>query len=93
MALLFASNNAGKLREIRALLAGTDVASPADLDLALDVEESGKTFAANAELKARAYAAASGRVALADESGLEVDALGGNAGWPTALYMPDARAA
>ena len=80
MALLFASNNAGKLREIRALLAGTDVASPADLDLALDVEESGETFAANAELKARAYAAASGRIALADDSGLEVDALGGAPG-------------
>lgn len=86
MALLFASNNAGKLREVRALLASLEVASPADLGISLDVEENGQTFAANAELKARAYAIASGRIALADDSGLEVDALGGAPGVRSARY-------
>ena len=80
MALLLASNNAGKLREVRALLADVEVIAPAELDLQLCVEESGQTFAANAQLKARSYAAASGQIALADDSGLEVDALGGAPG-------------
>ena len=86
MALLFASNNAGKLREVRALLAGIDVSSPADLGLKLDVKENGETFAANAELKALAYATASRQIALADDSGLEVDALGGAPGVYSARY-------
>ena len=90
MALLLASNNAGKLREVRALLADLRVVSPADLDIDLEVEETGQTFAANAELKARAYAAASGYIALADDSGLEVDALGGTPGVRSARYgAPD----
>ena len=74
MALLLASNNSGKLREVRALFAAVEVVAPAALGLDLAVEESGQTFAANAQLKARAYAAASGQIALADDSGLEVDA-------------------
>jgi XTP/dITP diphosphohydrolase len=90
MALLLASNNAGKLREVGALLADLRVVSPADLGIELDVEETGQTFAANAELKARAYAAASGYIALADDSGLEVDALGGTPGVRSARYgAPD----
>ena len=90
MALLLASNNAGKLREVRALLADLRVVSPADLGIDLDVEETGQTFAANAELKARAYAAASRYIALADDSGLEVDALGGTPGVRSARYgAPD----
>jgi len=90
MALLLASNNAGKLREVRALLADLRVVSPADLGIDLDVEETGQTFAANAELKARAYAAASGYIALADDSGLEVDALGSTPGVRSARYgAPD----
>lgn len=86
MALLLASNNAGKLREVRALFADVEVVAPAELGLHLCVEESGQTFAANAELKARAYAAASGQIALADDSGLEVDALGGAPGIYSARY-------
>ena len=90
MALLLASNNGGKLREVRALLADLRVVSPADLGIELDVEETGQTFAANAEIKARAYAAASGYTALADDSGLEVDALGGTPGVRSARYgAPD----
>ena len=86
MALLLASNNSGKLREVRALFAEVEVVAPAALGLELDVEESGQTFAANAQLKARAFAAASGQIALADDSGLEVDALGGAPGIYSARY-------
>ena len=86
MALLLASNNAGKLREVRALFAEVEVVAPADLGLQLSVEESGQTFAANAQLKARAYAVASGQLALADDSGLEVDALAGAPGIYSARY-------
>ena len=83
MTLILASNNAGKLDEMRTLLNGVSVISPTDIGLNLDVEESGQTFAANAELKAHAYAAASGQIAIADDSGLEVDALDGAPGGET----------
>lgn len=86
--LLLASNNQGKLREFRELLAGCgwQVLAPADLALVLEVEETGDSYAANAALKAAAFAAASGRFALADDSGLEVDALGGVPGIHSARY-------
>ena len=86
MTLILASNNAGKLHEMRALLNGVSVVSPTDIGLNLDVEESGQTFATNAELKAHAYAAASGQIAIADDSGLEVDALDGAPGVYSARY-------
>ncbi|TCS64907.1 RdgB/HAM1 family non-canonical purine NTP pyrophosphatase [Varunaivibrio sulfuroxidans] len=79
--LVIASHNAGKVREIDALLRplGADVVSAGDLGLGEPVED-GATFVANAEIKARAAAAASGAVALADDSGLCVDALDGDPG-------------
>ncbi len=79
--LVVASHNQGKVREIRALFApfGIETVSAAELDLS-EPEETGKTFIANAELKARAAAKASGLPALADDSGLSVDALGGDPG-------------
>ena len=79
--LVVASHNPGKVREIRDLLApyGVDAVSAAELDLP-EPEETGTTFIANAELKARAAAEASGLPALADDSGLEVAALGGAPG-------------
>lgn len=79
--LLIASHNAGKVREIGELLApyGVEVVSAAALGLP-EPEETGTSFAANAELKARAAAEASGLPALADDSGLAVDALGGEPG-------------
>ena len=79
--LVVASHNPGKVREINALLApyGIDAVSAGELDLP-EPEETGKTFAANAELKARAAAGASGLPALADDSGLEVAALDGAPG-------------
>ncbi len=79
--LVIASHNEGKVREIRALLApfGVEPVSAASLDLP-EPEETGTSFAANAELKARAAADLSGLPALADDSGMCVEALGGDPG-------------
>lgn len=87
--LLVATSNPGKLRELRALLAdlGLEVLGPGDVGLALEVEETGTTFVANAVLKARAFAAAAGLPALADDSGLEVDALDGRPGVHSARWV------
>jgi len=81
--LFFGTTNPGKLRELRRLVAGLDVAvvSPADLGRPLpEVPEDGATFAENAEHKAATYARLTGMFALADDSGLCVDALGGAPG-------------
>ena len=81
--LLIGSGNPGKQREYRELLAGLDLdlVVPDDLDpVPPEPEENGKTFAENAAQKARAYAAASGLRTVADDSGLEVDALRGAPG-------------
>jgi XTP/dITP diphosphohydrolase len=80
--LLLATGNKGKVREYRRLLRGIpfEMVTPADLGITLEVAETGETFAENAALKAAAFAAASGRLTLADDSGLEVDALGGEPG-------------
>jgi XTP/dITP diphosphohydrolase len=86
--LLIATGNAGKLREYRSLLGdlGWELVSPADIGLALEVSESGRDYAENAKIKAAGFAKASGLVALADDSGLEVDALGGEPGHLSARY-------
>ena len=89
--LVIASHNPGKVREIANLLQpfGTEVTSAADLSLAEPIE-TGTTFAANAELKARAAAEASGQLALADDSGLVVAALAGKPGIHSARWAgPD----
>ena len=88
--LLLASTNPGKLREMRALLKDVKVhlLSPRDLGLAIEVEETGATYAENAARKARAFSLRSGLVSLADDSGLEVDALGGAPGLYSARYAP-----
>jgi XTP/dITP diphosphohydrolase len=87
--LLIASNNEGKLREFRALLKGLglDLLDPASLKLNLEVEESGDDYATNARLKAAAFTEASGLWCLADDSGLEVDALGGAPGLHSARLV------
>ena len=86
MNLLLGTTNRGKLAEFQRLLAPIRLVSPDDLGLQLTVIENGDTFAANARLKAEAFAAASGSVALADDSGLEVDALDGDPGVRSARY-------
>ena len=88
MTLLVATQNPGKKREYRELLAPLEVEIrfPDDLDLHLDVREDGTTYAQNARKKARTYASASGLLTVADDSGLEVDALGGAPGIHSARY-------
>jgi XTP/dITP diphosphohydrolase len=80
--LLIATNNLDKVSELRDLLGdcGWEVVSPADVSITLDVEETGTTYAENARIKAEAFSRASGLAALADDSGLEVDALDGEPG-------------
>ena len=91
-ALLVATTNRGKLAELRALLADlpVDVISIAEAGAAsLVVEEDGDTFEANATKKAKAYARATMMLTLADDSGLEVDALGGLPGVRSARYASE----
>jgi XTP/dITP diphosphohydrolase len=86
--LLVATNNPGKVREYQALLKGLPLTLtyPAQEGIDIEVEETGSTFAQNARLKATAYARTSGLLTLADDSGLEVDALGGEPGTRSARY-------
>jgi XTP/dITP diphosphohydrolase len=88
--LLLATANPGKLAELRAILTGVPVELVGLNDVEAgsppEVEETGATFLDNARLKARAYAAWSGLPAVADDSGLEVDALGGAPGVRSARY-------
>jgi len=86
--LVLATNNPGKVREFRRLLDGSrfTVVTPAELGFALEVVEDGATYAENAEKKARSFAAAADCLALADDSGIEVDALGGQPGMLSARY-------
>ena len=90
--LLIATTNAGKAAEFRQLLEGCGwgMVTPAELGLNVQAEETGQTYAENATIKAVEYAKASGLVTLADDSGLEVDALGGRPGVLSARYAgPD----
>jgi XTP/dITP diphosphohydrolase len=86
MRWVVATANAHKVRELAALLDGLAVDLVVRPEYVAMPEESGATFLANARLKARAVAEATGEVALADDSGLEVDALGGDPGVLSARY-------
>lgn len=87
--LLLATTNTHKLQEYRAIFSGIPfrLLSLSDVRLDMDVEETGTTFAENAELKALAYARSSGLLSLADDSGLEIDAMGGNPGVYSARFL------
>ncbi len=87
--LLLATNNRGKIEELNALLEGLNLrlCTPRILGLRLEVEESGASYASNAELKAKAFSEASGMWCLADDSGLEVDVLGGLPGLHSARLI------
>ena len=89
--LIIASGNAGKVREFSSLLAGLPLRVTAQPE-GVEVEETGTTFAANARLKAAAVARATGCWALADDSGLSVEALGGAPGVHSARYAASDRA-
>lgn len=87
MQVVLATANAGKQREFAALLAPLNIELLLQSTLGIEaIEESGSSFEANALLKARHAAASSGLAALADDSGLEVDALGGRPGVYSARY-------
>ena len=87
--ILLATNNAGKVLELRQLLSdlgGVRLLTPREAGISLDVEETGSTYQENVGLKAAAFVHASGIVTLADDSGLEVDALDGQPGIHSARY-------
>ena len=88
--LLIATNNKGKVKELHDLLkdTGIELITPSEIHLELEVVEDGSTYAENATKKAIAFARASGLVSLADDSGLEVDALDGAPGLYSARYSP-----
>ena len=91
MKLLIATGNAGKVREFAHLLAPLplELVSLRDVGITSEVPETGNTFSENALLKARGYATLSGLLTLADDSGLEVDALDGAPGVQSrALWRP-----
>jgi XTP/dITP diphosphohydrolase len=90
--LLIATNNNGKIKELHELLddMGIELVTPSQIGLDLDVLEDGHTYAENATKKALAFAQASELISLADDSGLEVDALNGAPGLYSARYgSPD----
>ena len=85
--LVLATGNFGKVKELRAMLGGRfDVRSMREMGAEMDVEETGETFEENALLKAEALMRATGCAALADDSGLMVDALSGRPGVYSARY-------
>ena len=88
MRFVLATHNPGKLREMGEILKdfGIEVVSPKDLGITVDVEETGSTFAENAMLKAKAICKAANLPAIADDSGLCVDALSGAPGVYSARY-------
>ena len=88
MRLILATGNKGKVREFREILEplGYEIVPQSELGLKLDVEETGDTFEENAFLKANAVLQATGQAAVADDSGLCVDALDGAPGVHSARY-------
>src|SRR5438552_2353599 len=87
--LLLATNNFGKLAEYDVLLEGCgwELVTPRDLGIDLEVDETGETYEANATMKARRGAEASGLVTLADDSGIEIEAMGGKPGVRSARFL------
>lgn len=86
MRLVLATNNRGKVRELKELLGAMEILSLADFQELPEVEEDGTTFAENAIKKARTIAALTDCIALADDSGLEVDYLNGQPGIYSARF-------
>lgn len=87
--IIFATGNEGKMKEIREILADLDaeVLSLKDAGIKADIVEDGKTFEENAQIKAKAICEMTGEIALADDSGLEIDYLNKEPGIYSARYM------
>ncbi len=92
MTVVLASNNPNKLREMKAILSplGWEILSPGEAGIHVEPEETGSTFEENSRIKAQAVMEIAGKPALADDSGLEADALGGAPGVYSARYGGDA---
>lgn len=89
MKIIMATGNADKVRELRGILADTDIEIVSMKEAGIDVEiiENGKTFEDNARIKAETVCSASGEMVFADDSGLEIDFLNGEPGVHSARYM------
>lgn len=87
--IVFATGNAGKVKEIRMIMAdtGMEVVSMKEAGISPDINENGKSYEENALIKARAVAAYTDDIVMADDSGLEVDALGREPGIYSARYL------
>ena len=87
--IIFATGNAGKMREIRSILAdlGMEILSMKEAGITIEIEENGKTYEENALIKARAVAARTREIVLADDSGLEIDWLNKEPGVYSARYL------
>lgn len=87
--IIFATGNAGKMKEIRSILAdlGMEILSMKEAGVDIAIEEDGKTYEENALIKARAVAAVTGDIVLADDSGLEIDFLNREPGVYSARYL------
>ncbi len=87
--IIFATGNAGKIKEINMIMAdmGLEVVSMKDAGIVLDIEENGTTYEENALIKAKAVAACTGEIVMADDSGLEIDYLNKEPGVYSARYM------
>jgi len=87
--IVFATGNAGKVKEIRMIMAdlGVEVLSMKEAGISIDIEEDGSTYEENALIKARAVATCTDAIVMADDSGLEVDALNKEPGVLSARYM------
>lgn len=88
MKILIGSNNAHKAREIRTMMPEHEIFTPKEIGLEIDPDETGTTFAENAMLKARSFAAHTDMTVLADDSGLQVEALNNEPGIYSARYCP-----
>ena len=89
MDIVVATNNKGKLRELGEMLTGFNVISQKEVGADVDVEETGTTYEENALLKAREVRKYTDKLIIADDSGLEVDVLGGEPGLYSARYAGD----
>ncbi len=87
--IIFATGNAGKMKEIRMIMAdmGMEIISMKEAGISVEIEENGRSYEENAMIKARAVAACTENIVMADDSGLEVDALGGEPGIYSARYL------
>ena len=87
MEMIFATKNKGKIKEVKQILSNFDIISMEDAGVTIDVIEDGKTFMENAIKKASEIAKISGKITIADDSGLEIDFFDGKPGVHSARYL------